>query len=81
MKDVTKPIKVQMTKHIYFKKETIDMVAPERRKRGVLLSQYNVFTSVLYSASITISKLKKLVKYFKGTYVPIPWGNHKITYL
>ena len=36
------------------------MVAPERRKRGVLLSQYNVFTSVLYSASITISKLKKL---------------------
>lgn len=56
------------------------MVAPEERKRGVLLSQY-VFTSVLYSASITISKLKKLVKYFKGTHVLIPWGDHKLAYL
>ena len=57
------------------------MVAPEARKRGVLLSQYNVFTSVLYNVSITISELKKLVKYFKGTHVLIPWGDHKLAYL
>lgn len=55
------------------------MVAPEERKRGVL-SQYNVFTSVLYSASMTISKLKKLVKYFTGTHVLIPWGDHKLAH-